>query len=265
MSVRSRATTTLVVLAVAAGGLSGCEELTSYDAGATREVTTVEGPSGSKPDRAEKSKKKAEKKTRQEKAGPVAAPKPKPKPPRTFLVSFVVDGDTIDLANGERVRLVGIDTPEQGECGSDAATANLAGLVLGKRVRLRMSDEDRDGYGRLLRYVDVRGVDAGLRQIEAGLAVARYDSRDGYGYHPRENEYVAADKATPDKRCGQPKPVPLVQAPAQAPAGCEPGYDPCVPVFPPDVDCADVNGPVRVTGPDPHGLDGDGDGFACES
>lgn len=261
MSVMQRVITLLVVLGVAGGGLSGCEELTSYDAGATREVTTAEGPPAPKADRSEKERSaKARRKAPQEKARPVTAPKPAPPRPRTFLVSYVVDGDTIDLANGERVRLVGIDTPEQGECGSDAATAHLAGLVLGERVRLRISDEDRDGYGRLLRYVDVGGVDAGLRQIEAGLAVARFDSRDGYGYHPRENRYVAADKATPDKRCGRPKPVPLVQAPA----GCEPGYQPCVPVFPPDVDCADVNGPVQVTGPDPHGLDGDGDGLACE-
>jgi hypothetical protein len=30
------------------------------------------------------------------------------------------------------------------------------------------------------------------------------------------------------------------------------------------VDCADVNGPITVTGSDPHGLDADGDGVACE-
>ena len=59
------------------------------------------------------------------------------------------------------------------------------------------------------------------------------------------------------------------QAPAggggAAPADCEPGYDPCVPPYPPDVDCPDVDGPVKVTGSDPHGLDGyDNDGVGCE-
>jgi hypothetical protein len=44
--------------------------------------------------------------------------------------------------------------------------------------------------------------------------------------------------------------------------GCAPGYDPCVPPYPPDVDCPEV-GPVTVSGPDPHGLDADGDGVAC--
>ena len=48
-------------------------------------------------------------------------------------------------------------------------------------------------------------------------------------------------------------------------AGCAPGYSPCVPPPPPDLDCADVNGPIEVTGSDPHNLDGDGDGWGCES
>lgn len=47
--------------------------------------------------------------------------------------------------------------------------------------------------------------------------------------------------------------------------GCDPGYDPCVPAFPPDVNCPDVDGPVTVTGDDPHGLDRDGDGTGCDS
>lgn len=46
--------------------------------------------------------------------------------------------------------------------------------------------------------------------------------------------------------------------------GCASGYSPCVPEYPPDVDCADVGGPVSVTGSDPHGLDADNDGVGCE-
>jgi hypothetical protein len=104
----------------------------------------------------------------------------------------------------------------------------------------------------------VGGVDAGLNLIRSGLAVARYDSRDGYGFHPRQPQYVAADRRTPNQRCAAP--VPLVHQSS----GCEPGYQPCVPLYPPDVDCADVNGPIHVTGSDPHGLDADGDGWGCE-
>ena len=46
---------------------------------------------------------------------------------------------------------------------------------------------------------------------------------------------------------------------------CAPGYSPCIPPYPPDLDCSDVNGPIYVTGSDPHGLDADGDGVGCES
>lgn len=189
-------------------------------------------------------------------------PTPVRRLPVVHVVSDVVDGDTLYLSNGQSVRLVGIDSPEVGQCGYDAATASLERLVLGRTVRLTKPVDDRDRYGRLLRYVDVGDVDAGLRQVKAGLAIARYDSRDGYDYHPRENRYIAADDAAPDRLCSQPRP--LVGAGPKPAKGCAPGYDPCVPPFPPDVDCADVDGPVRVTGPDPHGLDGDRDGYACE-
>jgi endonuclease YncB( thermonuclease family) len=210
---------------------------------------------------------KREKRTRSEKDGKDRSKKPgdrtEAKPPsRTYLVTRVVDGDTIELGNGETVRLVGIDTPEVGECGFERSSEVLGELVLNQQVRLSVSDEDRDQYDRLLRYVDVGTMDAGLRLIKRGLAIARYDSRDGYGYHPREPVYVAADRRSPNISC--PKPQPLVQAPSGA-GSCAPGYNPCVPPYPPDLDCADVNGPIYVNGPDPHGLDADGDGVACES
>lgn len=188
-------------------------------------------------------------------------PKPKPKP-RTYLVVDVVDGDTIDLGNGQTVRLVGIDTPERGECGSERASDNLARMVLGKRVRLAVSDEDTDRYGRLLRYVDVGTVDAGLAQIKQGYAIARYDSRDGYGFHPREPAYIKADHASKPYTCTKPRPAPMVSRGSGN--NCMRGYSPCLPVVS-DLDCGDINGPVRVTGSDPYRLDADGDGIGCDS
>jgi endonuclease YncB( thermonuclease family) len=179
------------------------------------------------------------------------------------VVVRVVDGDTVELGNGETVRLVGIDTPEVGQCGYERAAVRLEELVLGRQVRLGESDEDRDGYGRLLRYVDAGDVDAGLQLVREGLAIARYDSRDGYGFHPREVQYVAADRGTRPAGCPAGVPQPLTGGGGSGGA-CAPGYAPCVPSYPPDLDCADVGGPVVVTGPDPHALDGDGDGSACE-
>ncbi len=181
-----------------------------------------------------------------------------PPKPNTYRVRSVTDGDTLDLANGDSVRLVGIDAPENGACGSVKATELLSRITLGKRVTLTAPVRDRDRYERLLRYVDVGGTDAGRELISSGLAIARYDSRDGYERHARQERYVKLDRATPNVSCA---PLPLVNVPPKD-DNCAPGYSPCIPSYPPDLDCADT-GPVSVRGDDPHGLDADGDGVAC--
>src|SRR4051794_3352758 len=74
-------------------------------------------------------------------------------------VERVVDGDTVVLAGGERVRYIGVDTPESVkpgtpvQCFAKAASHFNARLVAGQRVRLRFDAERRDRYGRLLAYV----------------------------------------------------------------------------------------------------------------
>ena len=119
-------------------------------------------------------------------------------PAESGVVEKVTDGDTIDVAGVGTIRMQGIDTPEVGECGYESASRELAKIVNGKTVDLVIAEpsDSVDKYGRLLRYVDVAGVDAGLQLIKQGLAVAKYDSRDGYGFHPREESYIAADEAT---------------------------------------------------------------------
>lgn len=94
-----------------------------------------------------------------------------------YTVASVVDGDTIMLDNGERVRYIGIDTPETVhpskpvECYGPEASARNKELVAGKRVRLETDTTDRDQYGRLLRYVYV-----GQTFVNAVLV------REGYAY-----------------------------------------------------------------------------------
>lgn len=107
----------------------------------------------------------------------------------------VIDGDTIELENGQKVRFIGIDTPERGCPGYKEATKNMQDLVLAKRIIL-VSDgkQDTDRYGRLLRYVDLGGKDIGLEQIKDGYADARYDSTDGYPKHSRQDKYHEEDK-----------------------------------------------------------------------
>ncbi len=84
-----------------------------------------------------------------------------PDPSRQAVVLGATDGDTlrVRIADGteQRLRLVGVDAPERGECVADRATAALERLV-GAAVVLEADVTDRDAYGRLLRYVWSEGV-----------------------------------------------------------------------------------------------------------
>ena len=96
-------------------------------------------------------------------------------------IDHVADGDTVDLTNGQRVRLVQIDTPEvyySPECyGKQASKITKRLLPAGTKVRLyREPKTDAvDAYGRLLRYVfRVRdGLDVNLRLVRVGAAARR--------------------------------------------------------------------------------------------
>ena len=69
------------------------------------------------------------------------------------MVSRVIDGDTIELDTGERVRFIGIDTPEIGEPLADEATLFVENLILGQRVWLEPEGRNEDRFGRLRRYI----------------------------------------------------------------------------------------------------------------
>ena len=106
-----------------------------------------------------------------------AATTPDPEP--AAVVVAVVDGDTIDVATDDgtqRVRLIGIDTPEIGrggetsECYADEARTFLDELLYGQEIKL-VSDAtqaDVDTYGRLLRHVYVDGQSAAELAIAVG-------------------------------------------------------------------------------------------------
>ncbi|WP_183094186.1 thermonuclease family protein [Nocardioides stalactiti] len=122
-----------------------------------------------------------------------------PVPAQAVGVDYVVDGDTIRLRSGAYVRLIGIDTPEVGECGYQAAKRKLDQWVGGQARLVNPGGvDDRDGYDRLLRYVHDAGRDTGLALIRLGLAKARYDGLDGYDRHPRQDAYRAADRRSRD-------------------------------------------------------------------
>ncbi len=86
------------------------------------------------------------------------------------MVTKVTDGDTLVLANGETVRLLGINAPERGEKCSLEASARLKELVSGKEIRMEKDIEERDQYGRLLRYVYLDSVLVNEEIVRGGYA-----------------------------------------------------------------------------------------------
>ncbi len=119
------------------------------------------------------------------------------------VVKYVIDGDTVMLNNGEKIRYIGMDTPERGQCWYHGATNFNRRLVEGKKIHLEIDKSNRDRYQRLLRYVYVIGDDSkkrfvNLELVKAGLARAKE-------YKPDVKRYVElkeAEKVAKEKKLG---------------------------------------------------------------
>ena len=83
----------------------------------------------------------------------------------------VIDGDTIILEGGQRVRYIGIDTPEEGRPYYFEAKEENERFVQGKRVRLEYDIERQDRYGRTLAYVYVGKVFVNAELVKNGYAM----------------------------------------------------------------------------------------------
>jgi micrococcal nuclease len=217
-------------------------------------------------------------------------------------VTDVVDGDTIKvLSRGfeTTVRLLGIDTPETRrpggfvQCFGPAASARTRRLLPnGQDVRLvtDVSQDRRDGYGRLLAYVYKPGKSGARGSVNHALVATGYAKVYIYRANPfrhagpfEEAEARARRRAiglwgepcrgNTSKR--DPATIPPPSTTPSSLAGATSGapsrgkFDSnhrgaCVPSYPPDVDCADVTGSVTVVGRDPHRLDGEGNRVDCE-
>ncbi len=136
---------------------------------------------------------------------------------RIGIVERVVDGDTLKLTNGVRVRLIGIDTPENKSndkakrdserTGKDLETITKMGQeatefvhdlgLEGKEVRLEFDVQERDKYGRLLAYVFLKVCpDDGLCKYEAA-ALAEYKTLNGLPYNFINATIIKAGYASP--------------------------------------------------------------------
>ena len=129
----------------------------------------------------------------------------------TVRVLRVIDGDTVELADGRKLRYIGIDTPELFdprkpiECFGQEAREENKRLVEGKKVRLEKDISQTDKYGRLLRYVW-----AGPPTDEAGnVMVNDWLVRQGFAHastYPPDVKYseqfVAAEREARENNRG---------------------------------------------------------------
>jgi endonuclease YncB( thermonuclease family) len=205
-----------------------------------------------------------------------------------ITITKVYDGDTITLSTGERVRFLQIDTPElsPAECfGNEARNALVSLLNAPGQLTLKTDPKlDKvDRYGRILRYVFIGKTNINLKLVEIGAAAPYFYKGDKGQY---STQILKAAQNAKAKSLGLWKACPgtqltpnnavttlgAVNAPIAAATTvgekCDPNYAGCIPVFPPDVDCADIKrlglAPVKVIGTDVHKLDRDGDGIGCD-
>ncbi|MCS4116002.1 endonuclease YncB(thermonuclease family) [Salinibacter ruber] len=186
-------------------------------------------------------------------------------PGQTFTarVVEVTDGDTFGVRRsiGEQVtiRLHGVDAPESAQSYGQAATRAARRYVGSKNVRVAVEEIGR--YGRAVARVEVQGGDLGAMLIRDGLA---WHYRE---YAPNETGYRRLQRQARNAKRGlwsQSNPVPpwawrdRTSGPGETSAE--------------DRDCSDFDTQPeaqrffkRHQPGDPHNLDGDGDGEACES
>ena len=113
------------------------------------------------------------------------------------LVTKIIDGDTIIINGGRTIRLLGIDTDERGGLCFAKAKERLEALILNKEVYISSDREDRDIYGRLLRYIFLDNENINVLMVKEGLAIARLN-----GYERYSKEITKAEELAMSKKIG---------------------------------------------------------------
>lgn len=115
-----------------------------------------------------------------------------------FNVTKTIDGDTIEIETGEKVRLLGINAPEENEYYFKEAKERLVKLVERKSAKLEAGSEDKDRYGRLLRYVFIGDTLVNLQLVKEGYATVYIISPDEKYYL----EFKKAEKEAKESKLG---------------------------------------------------------------
>lgn len=223
-------------------------------------------------------------------------------------IERVIDGDTLVTTSSVTVRLLQIDTPElnDGECYAEEAKSELIAILenkaeisTGMSKELRTFDgiyleqdpvsDSKDKYGRILAYVIKGKMNVNLELVKRGAAAPYfYDGQKGkYAL-----ELIAAAEQAKEEKLGVwgACPSAILDPTSVFSSGsklvvvdsdqsnltvlpntggnCDPNYKGCIPMYPPDLDCANIRAlglaPVYRIAGDPHRLDRDGDGVGCE-
>ncbi len=132
------------------------------------------------------------------------APPASPCGPATGVVDYVVDGDTVELQGGTRVRLLLVDTPEttggKNDCYGQEATAFTVTQLAGKTVQLSYDEAAcTDRFGRTLAYVTADGVDVNAELVKRGLACFLFIKPGGAA---RQEEFATYEAEAKTSRVG---------------------------------------------------------------
>lgn len=180
----------------------------------------------------------------------------------TTKVTRVIDGDTVAISDGRIVRYIGMDSPERGNCFFEEAKSASEALVKDKEVWFEKDVSEVDKYNRLLRYAFVGDVLINEELIRDGFAVvSTYPPDVKY-----KDKFLAAQEEARDNKKG-----------VWGKEGCSGKLEVgelSVLGTGEDKDCGDFKTHdesqsffIAQGGPqkDPHKLDSDGDGVACET
>ncbi|MCX6732148.1 MAG: thermonuclease family protein [Candidatus Roizmanbacteria bacterium] len=125
---------------------------------------------------------------------PIPTPKTASESAELATVLRVVDGDTIELTDGRKVRYIGVDTPElhhptKGvQCFGKEAMEKNKELVEGKIIKMKKDVSETDRYKRLLRYIWVPSASSGQE-----IFVNEYLAKEGFALQatfPPDVKYV---------------------------------------------------------------------------
>lgn len=134
---------------------------------------------------------------------------PQISPEEGILVNRVVDGDTIEIEGGQKVRYIGIDTPETvdprrdvGCYGKEASDENKK-IVEGKRVILTKDVSETDKYDRLLRFVYLKQANGKLLFVNDYLVRQGYAKASSYPPDVKFSEqFVMAEREAREAKRG---------------------------------------------------------------